>query len=490
MTRLVIIGIDSMDKDLVTRYADVMPNLSRISASGLSVPTVSTIPPDSVTAWATIYTGMNPAEHGMVSFADPLEKVSEIVLKEVDNRALVGNTFWDDASRRGKRVCVICPNVGYPPWKVNGIMIGRASSTTAVECMPSELDDRLDLAGLNQVRGLPKHGERNLSKAIATARDQICKEFAVTEKLLAREKWDLFFAYSSVLDWVQHIFWSHMDNQKSGKPRDERFKDTIRDFYRLYDCMIGRIFEKIDSDQVVIVLSDHGHGRRPVRLFNFNVTLNRSEMLHYRTASNRDSAMIGRLSCMMKTNVQRIVNKWNLGRPAAAVLKAYPRLRRPFMRAGNVDWQRTLAFVSDQSGLKAYSHGGVILRKDLIESEGLKYEDLRNRIIHMLESSVDESNGRHIVKWAVKREKLYSGQYTGKYPDIVAVLDEEYGFGWAASGPVVSPSATYNIMPGSHKADTPLLIVSVKSPCFGVYNESSPYRLEQFRKSVECVMCE
>ena len=46
---------------------------------------------------------------------------------EINNSFLKGKTFWDIASKNGKKVCIITPQLGYPVWNVNGAMIGRST---------------------------------------------------------------------------------------------------------------------------------------------------------------------------------------------------------------------------------------------------------------------------------------------------------------------------------------------------------------------------
>ena len=73
MAKLLIIGIDSMDRELVSKYLDSLPNFRKIIEESPKIRSASVFPPDSDTAWASIYTGLNPTKHGIVEFVDPLD---------------------------------------------------------------------------------------------------------------------------------------------------------------------------------------------------------------------------------------------------------------------------------------------------------------------------------------------------------------------------------------------------------------------------------
>ena len=76
MKRVLMIGIDALDSNTLAKFEPELPNLSRLKKSSPALKLTSVYPPDSHTCWATIYTGLNPAKHGIVQFVDPLDKAS------------------------------------------------------------------------------------------------------------------------------------------------------------------------------------------------------------------------------------------------------------------------------------------------------------------------------------------------------------------------------------------------------------------------------
>jgi predicted AlkP superfamily phosphohydrolase/phosphomutase len=68
--RMVILGVDGMDPKLLQQYMQegVVPNLSRLAATGGFMPLGTSTPPQSPVAWSTFITGMDPGSHGIFDF--------------------------------------------------------------------------------------------------------------------------------------------------------------------------------------------------------------------------------------------------------------------------------------------------------------------------------------------------------------------------------------------------------------------------------------
>ncbi len=88
------------------------------------------------------------------------------------------------------------------------------------------------------------------------------------------------------------------------------------------------------------------------------------------------------------------------------------------------------------------------------------YEDLRSWLIRELSEMKDPETGEILMNWAVRREKLYEGQYISSYPDIVFELKEDYGAGWAVYDSLVGPGYAHSFVPGSHKAASPVVLMA------------------------------
>ena len=92
MKKVVVIGIDGMDSLLLSKFEKKMPNITKLKKRALDIKMKSVFPPDSPTAWTSIYTGLNPAKHGVITFRDPL---TPSIAGEYLGHTISGKTFWD-----------------------------------------------------------------------------------------------------------------------------------------------------------------------------------------------------------------------------------------------------------------------------------------------------------------------------------------------------------------------------------------------------------
>lgn len=133
--KVIILGIDAMDPNITEQLIKEgkLANLSYLKTTGAYSHLATTIPSESVVAWTSFATGMNPGSHGIFDFImrDPKTYLPYLSLSEISNvqgKVKVqirrkGDTFWNIFSRN-KVPCFIyfCPNT-FPPDKVFGKML-------------------------------------------------------------------------------------------------------------------------------------------------------------------------------------------------------------------------------------------------------------------------------------------------------------------------------------------------------------------------------
>lgn len=123
--RLAIIGIDSLEPTVLMRMSDKLPNFNKLIRMSPVRTAQSVFPVDTVPAWASIYTGLHPGNHGVLYVYDVFDsKLGD--LKKVDIGRIRGKTFWDIAGKAGKKVAIMNPMLAYPAWEVNGVMISKS----------------------------------------------------------------------------------------------------------------------------------------------------------------------------------------------------------------------------------------------------------------------------------------------------------------------------------------------------------------------------
>jgi len=442
-------GIDGLDKKFLNKYKNELPNFSNMLDTSPDTTLNSVHPPDSHTAWASIYTGLNPAQHGIVDFVDPLEKNKILAEGDIDNSVIKGMTFWDVLSKKGKKVCVVFPHLGYPAWGVEGVMVGRSSFKDDISIYPAHFKDKYDFSDLNVLKGFPQKNQ--LDDYISQAKKLIHAECKFTIQLMKDNEWDLTYTYSSALDWIEHYFWNYFE-----EGYDEKYKNVILDFYKEYDSIVGLYMNELDATTSrLMIFSDHGHGMRPKKVVNINEVLRQKGYLKSKIKTNNISSPLYLFEKIKKHAVINIV-KYNLGNTAQKIMKIVPQCRDVYTSPVSINWKDTIAYISDLSGIKAYSYGGIKIARDNLN--GLDYEQLRQKIISDMLKLKDPNTNELLFKWIKKSEDLYTGEFIDKYPDLIFDLNEGYGAGWQTHEDLIVDAPASSLVPGSHKIDTAVFL--------------------------------
>ena len=225
MRKILVIGIDALDSVTLNKLRQDLPVFNRLMEDTPDIKFDGVFPPDSPTSWASIYTGLNPSRHGIILFVDPLKRVSTMITKDVDDSTIRGKTFWDIASKMGKKVCVIPHLLGYPVWPVNGLMIGRSGINKDVQLFPEELAPKLNLAQFKWELDL--FPGRDKDKYINLVESQLKREKDFVLDIMKDIDWDLFFVSFGELDPIQYSFWNYYDMNDPSYPGNNPYEGVI-----------------------------------------------------------------------------------------------------------------------------------------------------------------------------------------------------------------------------------------------------------------------
>jgi predicted AlkP superfamily phosphohydrolase/phosphomutase len=444
MTRLLIIGIDGMDPEVFEQLENVLPNLSMIRSAGIYKRCKSTFPPDSVPAWATIFTGIHPAKHGWLDNVD-YEDIRKGKLA-FDAKVLEGNTFWDVASQKGNRVCVINPLLAYPVWPVNGVMVsGPVFITGDSQAFPKDiLDDypSLKLGGMTDFPGRNKSDEF-IHSSMESAQE--LAEFGYD--LYQKEDWDIFFISFFTMDRVQHFLWRYFDSSDPTFPGDTKLNMAIPNLYRQFDQIVGKFIELAIKDTIVIVLSDHGHGKRPINQLNINELLRKHNIL--KTPEENRFLQIKKKTEQLKNLSLNWMAQRGIGDLTYTIGRMIPRKARKALKKSSfvIDKFSSSAWASEMGGSTPV--GGIEINPEKFKRGSTEYSQLVNQIQRIL-TEFNVSLERPVIKWISKSED-YMNNEKGYYPDILFELIEDYSVGSSLFTDIFTLNPRHMLISGGHK---------------------------------------
>ena len=447
MSKIAIIGIDGLDPLLLSRWRDVLPNFASLFDAGSDISVKSTFPPDSICAWASIYTGENPAEHGLIESINYLDdkKSKEDIDRSEHFR---GKTFWDLAGNEGKSVCVINPFIAYPSWKVNGIMVsGPVFEGGDISTYPEDISEKYKFPPIGGIVDFPE--EKDLGEFFERT-VKVTEELAdVGLQIYKDHRPDLYFLTFLTLDRMKHFFWRFTDKDDVYYPGKNPHEDSIKDFYVILDGIIGKFRDAIDEETVIMVLSDHGHRRRCTKCLNLNEILRQKGYLE--TVAKGASGAIKQVVERAKVFTVSSLAKLDLQDWIYRIAKFIPNRKALKKSTYLIDSAGSAVTLSNLCGTNPY--GGLDIRPG---SDG-EYEDLREKVIGEL-MDLNDSLGVDAVKWAGKKEDLYSGRNDKRLPDVLFELHEEYGVGMDLFCDLITENFTHKKISGGHKIEAVLLI--------------------------------
>ncbi len=198
-------------------------------------------------------------------------------------------------------------------------------------------------------------------------------------------------------DRIQHMFWRYLDASHPAHRTDvpEPHKHAIRELYRKNDALVGEVQAKLQPNDVLMVLSDHGFSafRRGV---NLNAWLLREGYLALQP-----------------------------GRDGSA----------EWLR--DVDWTKTRAYCVGLSGMYLNLRGR---EQEGVVAPGVEAAALKAEIIGKLRGLRDAERAEVGVREAFDTATLYSGPYLENAPDFIIGYNAGYRASWdGATGVVAGP---------------------------------------------------
>lgn len=450
--KLIILGVDGMDWNVIDRYQDQMPNLYGLMKRNGFPWLRSVFPADTTPAWSTIYTGLDPSEHGIINFVNVGARDNTYKPLVFHDDVFRGRTFWDVLNQRGFSCAVILPMNIKEGWQIDGLMITRPYEGKIRVYPQSKASE---YAPNQQILGT--EGKFTSEASLPGLRDEffakVEEEARLTRLAMKNEDVDVLFSYFSTTDGIQHDFWRHCDPKHPEYPGPNEHENVIRDMYVFMDRFVGEVMEN-QPDTPLLIISDHGHGPRPVYTVRINELLRRGGYLVPRGGGDGTKTTTKKkLKKALKKTALSIVKGIGMPKWAMKLAKKFPVWKSLFASSADFDWERTQAYLSDLSALKNYSYGGIRLNENVEDKDALADE-----IIAYLKDIPIEGEDKPLFEWIARTNTFYHGQYLSKYPEIIYQMDERWGGEWELGRNVFEKGGfMYMMSPGGHRWRTAVI---------------------------------
>lgn len=421
----IVFCFDALDFRYLDEFRDSLPNLTALRSSGVEQSLRSTFPPWTGSAWPSMYTGVDPSEHGVYGFFtyDGYPDTSEIITR-TDVRA---PAIWNYLSERDVPSVVLNMPVTHPVDPIEGVLVPGYLAPEDAPGHPKGIRSELDNALGEPYRIYSRHERANdKEQKLAGYVDLIESRARAAEALLTTRDWSLAIVQVQKTDAVFHNF---------SDPA------AFRRVYEAADDVVGTVLEAVGGDPNVVLCSDHGIG--PVRGYSVHVnellreggfvepaeedtapsmadskqTLVGDEpngsgsTARTERVSSQVSDLLGHVG-VAPSDVYAVANRLGV---AETLMDRLPKgVRRGAVEG--VDWEASRAYCRIGSEL------GVRINLEGREPDGIvppeEYEETRAELIRHL-SDARTPDGDPVFEFVEPREEVYDGPYTEEACDVL-----------------------------------------------------------------------
>ena len=270
MTRVLFIGLDAADRDLVRQLADegAMPVVGRLIDHGsrydIAVPDAFYVG----AVWPSFYTAASPTRHGRYCFEQFIPGTYKALPVAPDIVPIA--PFWSALDAAGRRVVIFDVPKSRPVPLDHGIQVCDWGThdpeglglATEPESLAAEIADR---AGADPVGPCDRvvrtpTGYRDF---VQNLRRRIVTKETMAIRAMTKQPWDFFAVCFGDSHCVGHQCWHLHDpaHERHDPELVAAVGDPVREIYGTLDASVGRLIEAAGPDCLVFLLCSHGMGR-------------------------------------------------------------------------------------------------------------------------------------------------------------------------------------------------------------------------------------
>lgn len=432
MNRVLIVGLDSADAELIERWADAgyLPTFASLRREGAWGRLRTTAEVLHVSAWPTIYTGATPGHHGLYHAYQARAGTRALHRTRVEWGALPA--FWQLLDRAGKRCVVMDAFMDRPLPGFGGTQILEYGTWTWFSDpggQPRRV--RRELLRRFGPYPAPEHSKVLTVPDPVWFRDQLAAGAAhkgeVVRWLLGECEWDMAFIGFGEPHGAGHYLWHLSDPEypshpAGGAPGSEH---ALRDVYVAVDRALAAVLDAVDRGTTVLVASGDGMGP------NYSGCHHLPEVLHrlglFYGAGVGAGASAGQSPPRKRGGLAAAIRQAIPLGARQAVTRCLPRsvhYRLSMKWVNNaVDWERSRAFCIPNSNegyvrvnLQGREPGGTV-------PAGQAYAELLDELGARVAELTEPAAGRRAAECVYRMDRVFPGSERPHLPDLVVTWD-------------------------------------------------------------------
>ena len=434
--RIIVIGLDSADPDLVWRWSQEgrLPFLHSLMKSGVWTRLISMrgIFPDS--PWPSFNTGVSPAKHGWYDYLQLQRGTTEIIRKAA--RSCRYLPFWWLLRDAGKKVAVFDVPKTYPLAGIDGIQValwGEHYPLTKQSSLPPSLAEEI-----NARFGRYRHPWEILnSSRVAqevrlynTVRADIDRKLAATRFLMAQDDWDLFISVFAESHYASHQFFHHFEQSHwaHDEKKARRLGYALPSIYAELDAALAALLKGVSEDATVFIISVHGIETNYSANHLMPAVLEKLGFQAPAAFTNGGSGFTRVMNWtravreLIPTSIRAFVNEH-------IVPEAIHDTMHSHQFGSSIDWPGTRAFFLPSDHFTGFISVNLKGREPWgTVQPGAEYDEVCSQLGYELKRLVNPATGRPAVHDVIPIARVYAGENLWSLPDVVIQ--------WAKDAPI------------------------------------------------------
>ena len=259
LNKVFVIGLDSAPPELLfDKFLDEMPNIKQLLAKSMYGPMKSCIPAITIPAWMVMATGKTPGEIGIYGFRHRKSGTyNDIWIAH--SKMIKAKAVWDYLGEHGYKSILVGVPPTYPPKPINGYLVSCFITPDASVnyTYPENLKQEIESLVGEYIFDVPFRKE-DRDGVLEGILEMTKKRFEVIRYLVQEKEWNYFEFVEIGLDRIHHAFWKYFDEGHHLHVPNSKYKNVIRDYYKLLDKEIGSVLKLLDENTAIVIVSDHG----------------------------------------------------------------------------------------------------------------------------------------------------------------------------------------------------------------------------------------
>ncbi len=426
-----MVGVDSAPLWIVKYLCDKygMRGFGTFFKEGFLKEITSTLPPLSGPAWPSIYTGLEPREHGIIDFLSlgrNYEKADLLFLDTVRHPP-----FWDTLSDSGLRSLVVTP-----------VMITNPSNSENVDMMtgwplkPRFSSDRVKaearkagFSGEPEIEGVLKAGTLSVKEGSAKYAKSIKDRARFSRRMIERNDYDLSLVCFSETDRMQHYI--------TAKNWEELLMPLYNEVSEFL-AWLASYAKEVGGNYEIVLFSDHGSQQIKNKfllnawLVNSGYAKLKDAIIEGMTDSGHGTASAKYLirEKLFKSGLRKVYNRM----PEKVKSTVASAAGKVFSGTSGSDYTRIHDFDFDMHGTRAFASvsnnpvGTIFINDSRFADPRVGANEklrIKAALIKAL-NSLRSPEGDHFVKRVVDGSKYYRGLKGIITPDLLVEVKPAY----------------------------------------------------------------